>query len=58
MLIRSLLPFLSLLVIQFNKSAQSFQNRKAQIIRLSRYSAQSQADPMLGVLYNIESAKR
>ena len=58
MLKRSLLTFLALLGLQFNAGAQTFQNRKALIIGLSNYSAQSQADPMLGVLYNIESAKR
>jgi hypothetical protein len=58
MLKRSLLTFLALLALQFNAGAQTFQNRKALIIGLSNYSAQSQADPLLGVPHDIESAKK
>ena len=58
MLKRSLLTFSALLALQFNAGAHTFQNRKALIIGLSNYSAQSQADPLQGVPHDIESAKK
>ena len=58
MLKRFLLPLIALMALHFTASAQTFKNRKALIIGLSNYSAQSQADPLLGVPYDIESAKK
>ena len=58
MLKRSLLPLIALMTLYVNASAQTFQNRKALIIGVSNYSAQSQADPLPGVPHDIESAKK